>query len=464
MVSWLAAACVAPPPEPPGPPPDPPAHPNVLLVLLDDVGVDKISAYGAHPEPVQTPVIDGLAARGVRFTQAWAEPVCSPTRAALLTGRHPRRTGLGDALDWLEDDFSLSRDEVTIPEVLGLAGYRSAAIGKWHVSTRAAEDPLRDPNLHGFERYAGHLGQIRTWHVPDTVGHSYYRWDRVADGELTLETRYVTTAQIDDALDALSALPEPWFLYLSLTAAHGPLEAPPTALDDAGVAPTDPAPERMATVLRAADRELGRLLDTLPPVMRDRTTVIVMGDNGSYEPTVLPPWDPTRSKITLYEGGVRVPLIVAGPQVEAPGTVSDALVHAVDLLPTLADLAGLDPDALTTDDGAPLALDGVSLRPLLSDPAGPGGHETLFAERFAPVGPPPYETYDYRAIRDRRHKLMVDGNGRFPPQFFELTDGVVDEGPDLYAAGLLTPERQEAFERLSAALEAQLLALPYAGP
>ncbi len=175
----------------------------------------------------------------------------------------------------------------------------------------------------------------------------------------------------------------------------------------------------------------------------------------------MPPLDPSRSKGTLFDGGVRVPLIVTGPVVAAPGRTSDAPVHLVDLFATIADIEGIDTGALrgVVDPSTPLALDSVSMLPYLADPAAPAQRQFLFAEHFGPPGPPPYVRDDVATVRDDRFKLIRDYLGG-TDQLYEYVPGALDEGPDLIPVGL-TADQQAGYDVLSAQIDAIVAGLAY---
>ncbi|MBA2319582.1 MAG: sulfatase-like hydrolase/transferase [Deltaproteobacteria bacterium] len=448
----------------------PPAGPpggNILLIVLDDVGIDKIGAYGYHPTPAHTPTIDALAAQGVLFEQAYALAACSSTRAALLTGRHARRTGMGDVADYFITDYSLPHEEVLIPEMLRESelAYTSVASGKWHLAVDSAPEPFRDPLDQGFARYAGTVENLPLRIDLSEPEGTYYLWDRNEEGSVAPVEGYATTVQVDDAVERILAVPEPWFGYVALNAAHGPLLLPPPDdLYTVELPAESTQGDIVAAILEAADTEIARLLASIPPDVLARTTVMVLGDNGTADIAILPPWDPQRSKNTLYEGGVRVPLIVAGPLVTQPGTRSPSMVHVVDVLPTLAEIAGVDATALVGSDGAPILLDGSSFLSLVRDPAGAPIRDRVYTEKLAPNGPPPYTKQDVRMLRDANHKLIV--NLRTDTvEFFALTAGVVDEGPNLLASDVpLSAVDLEAFERLDAELRTIAAEDAYEGP
>jgi arylsulfatase A-like enzyme len=409
-------------------------RPNVLLIVLDDVGTDKLGVYRAHPEAPATPRLDALAAEGVLFRRAYATPLCSSTRAALLTGRHGRRTGVG-GLVRADDTWELPLEEVTLPELLdrGGADYASAALGKWHLASLATPSGLGHPNLQGFDSYRGAFQNLYLDGAPEAS--DYFGYQKVVDGVATRVEEYVTTATTDDARAAVARLPEPWCVYVAYHAAHAPLHVPPCSQLPEG-APKWAKYDAMVTHL---DGEIGRLLDGIPAARRARTLIVVVGDNGTDPNAVRPPRDPEQAKSTLYEGGIHVPLLVAGPGV-ARGGVTDALVHVVDLLPTVAEIVGIDP-ALA---GRP--LDGRSFAGVLAAPESSGPRRFVYSERFEPLGPGPHRL-DWRAVRDERYKLLeLDGK----LWFFDLA-GRADDGPARPPSALAGAERAR-FEGLQAEL------------
>ncbi len=408
--------------------------PNILVLLTDDQGVDQFAAYGEHPNPPPTPRMDGLAAEGVLFRNAWAYPSCSPSRAALLTGRLGRRTGIGDALQY-NQGRQVPLPEVSLPEVLASAPtpYSTAAVGKWHLSAYNSPHGVNHPNQFGFESFAGSVANLYDYDVEDGRAHSYYHWERVVDGAIDKVDEYATTVTVDDALARMREMPEPWFLYVAFNAPHTPLDPPPPELHTQGdVRPSSIESRRYRAVLEALDTEIGRMLDTMDPELRERTTIVLAGDNGTPTDAILEPWDPNRSKLTPYEGGVNVPLVIAGASVPEGGQESGALVHLMDVFSTVLELAGTPPPAGVT-------LDSESLVPFLEDPEAPG-RDVLYTERFVPSGAPPYDI-DWRISRDERfkvvHRATADEIGVFDLQ------GRSDEGDVLDLSSLSAAEQEQ---------------------
>ena len=439
------------------------AQENVLLIVADDVGVDRVGCYAEHPNPGRTPNIDGLAARGVLFRNAWSSPLCSPTRAGLLTGRHAFRTGIGDVVDYGSGaGQALPLAETTLPELLdaGTADrWAHAAIGKWHLGTAPAGGPAH-PLLSGFAQHRGALGNLGTAAAPG----DYFAYLKAVDGQLTASRTYATTDAVNDALAAIDALSEPWLLYVCFNAAHQPYHAPPDALQGYDLGPGAPPVQYMKAMTEAMDTEIGRLLRGVPASVMRRTTVVVVGDNGTDPDATTAPFSKPHAKGTVYEGGVNVPLIVAGPRVQQPGSECQALVQTLDLFATVAEIAGVQP-ASVLPPGTP--LDSVSLLPYLADPSQPSLRRHAFTETFAPNGHGPYSHVE-RALRDDRYKLVrkvaqIAGPGGPEEHTVDaLYDLLADpfEQDDLLLPAPVAPEAAAAYAELGAALEALLATGP----
>lgn len=412
----------------------PTSAPNVLLIVADDVGIDKLGCYGAPSAP-PTPNLDTLAKHGVRFENAWANPACSATRAALLTGRYGFRTGVGYVQG--PDCPALKLGETTLPELLSSSASfqgASALIGKWHNGTDGVGGLLA-PNSAGFGHFAGILGNLGT--------QTYVDWSKVEDGSASTSTTYITTEQVDDALAwiAQQSAGSQWFCQLSLSAAHAPFMAPPPELHTQQLpSPTphgDPGPFYDATV-EALDTEIGRLLASLPPQTLLDTLVVFCGDNGTPPEAVAPPSDPAKAKLTLYEGGLRVPLIVAGPQVVQPNRTVKHVVHLVDLYATVAN--ALAPGEPTHASG----LDSVSLLPYLASPSAGAQRSFIYSEAFKSDGT---ATWGWvQALRNARYKLIrnVDAN---KDMFFDLATDPLEQH-ELLASGALTASQKRQYRKL----------------
>lgn len=427
---------------------DPPSEPrNVLVLLLDDVGTEKLAAYGST-NPAITPSIDALQNQGVTFDAAYTRPVCVAARAAIQTGRLGRRTGIG--INWRENDpYELPLAEITLAEMVALSPlqtYTTAYTGKWHLSTIEATG-FDHPLQQGWGFYAGAFGNLFT--LQDGM-LSYTDWRKVEGGVEIPETQYATSDTVDDAIAQLGVMPEPWLLFVAFNAAHPPMELPPSALVPVSSAAGDGFESR--EMIGAVDTEIGRLFAAIDRDVRDRTTVIFTADNGTPHFQRQEPLQRHRAKGTLFDGGVRVPLIIAGAGITEPGTRSDALVDLVDLFPTIAHMAGVDLSLVSGghDPSRPLVIDGLDLGPLLEDPDAHHPRPYAYSDLMGPPGAGPYTDVDRQMLRDGRYKLIVDHNfgDSGLRQFFEYLPGATDEGPNLLACGM-TAEQEAAYNRLS---------------
>lgn len=385
---------------------------NVLILMADDLGVDYISAYKEGSDPAPTPNIDALAARGVLFRNAWANPLCSPTRACILTGRYGFRTGVGTVVSSRRRRGGLRAAELSLPELLDRAdsGYGHALIGKWHLG---ASD--RAPNDAGWSHYAGML--------PGTLNgaNTYFSWPRTVDGKTERSTAYTTTQFVDDALAWIhetSTKGRPWLCFVNFNAPHTPFHVPPADLHSVKI--EGPASRRNSVacyraMVEAVDKEIGRMLAQLGEDLK-HTNVIFLGDNGTPGQVAQAPFSRSRSKGSLFEGGINVPLIVAGPAVGEPQRESAALVGAVDLYATVAELCGVD---VAVSAPADHHIDGVSFVPHLREPGHAPVRSTVFTELFQGDRPNERST---AAIRDARYKLIRRYRGTLAPKdrFFDL--------------------------------------------
>lgn len=426
---------------------------NVLLIVADDFGVDMFSPYGVHPSPAPTPNLDALAAEGMLFEYFYSLPSCSPTRAAVLTGRMPFRCGIGKPIDQWLPEHALPLDERTLAEVLkdgSKTSIATSAVGKWHLGSESVGGASH-PNLQGFDWYAGTLGNLM-------FGSTYFGHQKVTNGVVGSSRTYVTSEQVDDALARIGTMPEPWFLYLGFNAPHTPLHAPPSNLhtQELSGVPADTANAHYRAMVEAMDTEIGRLLAGIPAEVRANTTILFLGDNGTPSQVMTPPSIPGNSKGSVYEGGVRVPLVVAGKHVDAPGTRCGALVQAVDLFPTIVELMGAN---LAQGVGDSRPIDGLSIVPYLADPARAPLRQYAVAERFSPNGFGEPASYG-AMVRDARWKLVRrDGQ---PDALFDMRDSqgdpiaYEDPGTGNLNDGDMTAEESEAFARLQAALSSAI--------
>lgn len=400
---------------------------NTLLFISDDVGIDSLGAYRAVANPPPTPNLDQLARGGVLFRNMIANPMCSTTRATIHTGRYSFRTGIGWIV--LPGEQGLRLSEHTLPEILSSNGTTHALIGKWHLGEGLGPS---SPNLHGWSHYAGALGaQV----------DNYFSWPKTTNGVTVTSTTYATTETVNDALTWIGAQTGSWVCAVAFNAAHSPLHAPPQNLHTqnlVGLDPGAPLPFFKA-MIEAMDTEIGRLLASLPAGVLARTNVIFVGDNGTPGNVMQPPFDPRRSKGSLYEGGTKIPLIVSGPAVSAPGREVTALVNSVDVFASVAELQGVDARARVP---ANVPLDSISFVPYLRSASQTPLRTSAHAELFAFPG-----LFSGHAVRDARWKLHRFRNPYLLVE--ELYDLAADphEQVNLWD-GSLTAEERAAYEAL----------------
>ena len=355
---------------------------NILLILVDDWGIDSSpvdNVGGANLPPM--PNLQSLASTGVRFRHAYAQSQCSPTRSAILSGRHAFRTGVGSPAG-----ASFPAAEISLAEALSAnAGYSVASVGKWHLG--GGNTGPRDRG--GWQYFAGASGNIT----------NYNSWQKLTiNGAVapvtTTSTTYATTDNTTDAINWINAQgSNNWFCWVAYNAPHSPFEDPPSEV--AGQAnPYNPGGNnrrRYEAMLWAMDAEIGRLLTA---VDLNSTTVIIIGDNGTPGGVIQAPFDSAHSKGTLFNGGTQVPLIISGKAVQNGNTTSDADVHAVDLFSTILEIAGVNPASLG------VSLDSQSLLPIIS-----GGTDA--ADRYAVAEAFGADTNPGRAIRKGDYRLII---------------------------------------------------------
>lgn len=338
-----------------GPEPGADERPNVLLILVDDLGYRELGCYGGTEVP--TPALDRLALDGVRFDRAYVtSSLCSPSRAGLLTGRYQQRFGhennTGPLERQIEQGIGLPLAEITIARDLQQAGYRTALVGKWHLGA----SPEFHPTRRGFDSFFGHL----------SGGHTYLDWADPKNGPILRGDQaltagpYLTDALTDEAIAIVEEEADaPFFLLLSYNAVHAPLEAP-----EADLAPfAHLAGERrlMAGMLHALDRGVGRVLAAVDQRgIRDETLVLFLNDNGAVDDAASTNGGLRAGKKSLYEGGIRVPLLVRWPDHVPAGEAWSHPVSSLDVATTLLAAAGVP-----QSEGR--ALDG---RDLLEGPVG----------------------------------------------------------------------------------------------
>ena len=383
------------------------AQRNVVLIIADDLGKDFCDIYPDHAaNTVHLTNVRRLLNRGVVFNNAWSNPLCSPTRAGILTGRYSFRTGVGDVVDGSNPKLNIN--ENIIPEVLDIYnnnGISKALFGKWHVTTGAPVG-YNYPNTMGFDHFEGSLtGALGQ---PGQQANGYYNWTKITNGVSSTCTNYATTENVNNAISYLSSQPDtkPFFLWLAFNAPHTPYQLPPTNLiTNTGLTGTqaeitaNPTPYFQAMV-EAMDTEIGRFFDYLISAGKwDTTDIIFIGDNGN-DPLVA---QTSPSKGSLYQGGVTVPFIISGPDVVNPNRISDAMVNTADIFATVLEMFG---NTNWQSQIPTTTVDSRSLMPILQNTATttrPWAFSEVF--RTTPLAS------DGKTIRNTTYKLIRFTNG-----------------------------------------------------
>jgi arylsulfatase A-like enzyme len=320
--------------------------PNILYIVADDLGWKDV---GFHGSDIKTPALDALAARGAKLEQFYAQPMCTPTRAALMTGRYPMRYGLQTAVIPQGHVYGLAIDEWLLPQALKEAGYETAIIGKWHLGHA---DQQFWPRQRGFDyQYGPLIGEI------DYFSHEVDgKVDWFRNNQVVEESGYSTTLLGDDAVKLIEQHnpATPLFLYLAFNAVHTPYQAPQEYLTQYNTI-EDPSRRAYAASATAMDDQIGRVMSALAEKkMLENTLIVFQSDNGGTRnpmfagaitdmtKVVLPADNgPYRDgKGTLYEGGTRVVAVASWPGHIKEGSVVNEMIHTVDLYPTLVKLAG----------------------------------------------------------------------------------------------------------------------------
>ncbi len=371
--------------------------PNLVIFYADDLGWGETGAYGCKDIP--TPHIDSIATNGIRFTQGYvAATYCSPSRAALLTGRYPTR--FGHEFNSVAARKGLDLHETTMATRLKELGYATACVGKWHLGER----PEYRPTARGFDEFFGTLANTPFFHPTKFVD------SRASDEiqQITDDAFYTTDEYAARSIDWIDKnKSKPMFLYLPFNAQHAPLQAPQKYLDRFPNI-TEPKRKLFAAMMSAMDDGIGQVMAKVKEIGQEENTLyFFIGDNGG-------PTNGTTSqngglrgfKMTTYEGGPRVPFIAQWKGKLAPGKTYDFPVVNFDLLPTIITAAGgkVDPS---------WKLDGVDLMPYLTGTIKGRPHETLFW-RFG----------DQWAIRQGDLKLVVSKGGSGSPELYNLATDV----------------------------------------
>ncbi|MHC5023158.1 MAG: sulfatase [Planctomycetota bacterium] len=438
--------------------PEAPTRPNIVLFLVDDLGWADLGCFGS--DFYRTPRIDRLARDGMLFTDAYASaPVCSPTRAALQSGLYPARLRITDWIPGVRypharlrvPDFTqeLPLEITTIAEALRPAGYATLHVGKWHLG----DEPFY-PRAQGFDVNIG--GHSKG--APATYFHPYQsKPDAAVDWSVRnlppggQDGDYLTDRLTDEAIRLIEQHRDrPFFLHLSFYTVHTPIEGKPDLVEQYRARKKPELKQQnaaYAAMVHNLDENVGRVLETLDALdLAGNTIVIFTSDNGGV--TGITNNHPLRAgKGFLYEGGIRVPMIVRWPGVVTPNRQSDTVVTSIDLLPTIVEMAGV---AAATDEDR--SIDGLSLVPQLRDPAARWDREAVFwhyPHYHTPKRPPTgavragdwkliefyedgrVELYDLRSDPGEKHDLAGEHRERAAALQRRLHEWLVETGAQM---------------------------------
>ncbi len=431
----VVAVCIVPTPKLLA---DASPRPNILMILVDDLGFGDLSSYGATD--LRSPNIDKLVSAGIRFDNFYANcPVCSPTRASLLTGRYPELAGVPGVVRTHADNSwgYMSPDAILIPKVLKQAGYHTAIVGKWHLGL---EEPNR-PNDRGFDHFHGFLGDMMDdYYKHRRHGINYMRLNEAEIDPPGHATDLFSTWAGDYLRDRAAKQDQPFFLYLAYNAPHTPIQPPEEWVERVKQRETgiDDKRAKLVALIEHMDDGIGRVVATLKETgLAENTLVLFSSDNGGQISVGANngPW--RDGKQSMYEGGLRVPFCAVWPGRIKPGSRSDRIAVTMDLYPTICEAAGASFSH---------TIEGQSILPTLIGKQQPPEDRDLFFHRRE--GGDRYGGLTINAIRRGDWKLLQ--NSPFAPlELYNLKDDPKEEND------LATTNRQK-FGELSRALRVQI--------
>jgi arylsulfatase len=435
------------------------AAPNIVFILTDDQGYGDLSCHG---NPIlKTPNIDRLHDEGVCFTDFHVSPTCSPTRSALMTGRHEFRNGVTHTI--LERE-RLTPAATTLAQVLRGAGYTTGIFGKWHLG----DEPAYWPDKRGFDEMfihgAGGIGQSYPGSCGDAPGNTYFDPAILHNGKFEKTKGYCTDVFFGQAIRWIESLKgrRPFFCYIATNAPHAPLQVRPEDEGRYADKVADPSVARFFGMIANIDDNVGRLLAKLKEWDVDRDTLVIfMNDNGGTAGVPVFNAGMRGQKVTPWLGGTRASSLWRWPGTLQPASVDRLCAH-IDFLPTLAEIAG----ARLTD-AVQAQVEGRSLLPLLKDPGAPWPERILFTH----VGRWPKEAnreeYKYRhcSVRTPRWHLVCDANDG--GKAWQLFDVALDPGEqtDVAAAHAdVVRELDAAYDKWWVSVQPQLVNENAIGP
>lgn len=382
--------------------------PNFIVIYCDDLGYGDLGCYGS--DSVKTPYLDELAQEGVRFTNWYSNsPVCSPSRAALLTGRYPARAGVSDILGGKRESHGLPASEMTLAKALKESGYRTALFGKWHLGLSKETSP----NAHGFDEFFGfkagcvdYYSHIFYWGQAKGVNPTHDLWED--EIEVWQNGRYMTELITERSVDFIARQGEqkdPFMMLVTYNAPHFPMHAPMEYMDRFAHLTWDR--QVMAAMIAAVDDGVGEIVEALKSVgCYENTVIFFSSDNGPSSESRN--WLDGKEdvyyggsagifrghKASLFEGGIREPAILSWPVSIPKGHVNHEVAAMMDIVPTFLDFTGDNSESGPLDG---VHIDGSSLRAMLID-----GESTPHHQLF----------WEYRgqlAVREGDWKLVLNG-------------------------------------------------------
>ena len=438
-----------------------PRNPNVVLILADDLGYGDLTCYGA--DDIATPNIDRMATEGAKFSSFYVSPVCSPTRAALMTGSHSTRVGIGGVM-FPRNNHGLNPDEISLPEVLRERGYATAIIGKWHLGNQDLFQPMN----HGFDTWYGTPASNSQFYYPHLKTYALdcvYREGYTCDGILKRETAACPLIEDNVVIEvpadqtqftqrytreAIRFITEnkdkPFFVYLAHNMPHIPLHASEKFLGSSkrGI---------YGDTIQELDWSTGEILRSLKELSLDKNTLVIFtSDNGPNIRTGGSAGALKGGKGTTLEGGVRVPFVARWPEKIPAGTESDEAITVMDLLPTLSRLAG----GGVSDDRV---IDGKDIWPLMAGkPGSKSPHDAIYylrgrsiqavrvgdwKYRIATEKTPKEKNSKRRAASDQRSKKVVVETLHNLGEDLGEQNNLLDEHPEIV---LRLKKQMEDFE------------------
>ena len=391
-------------------------RPNILFILTDDLGYGDLSGYGA--QDMHTPNIDVLIENGMKFNNFYANcPVCSPTRAALLTGRYPDLVGVpGVIRTYSSGNFGyLSPDAVLLPSMLKRAGYRTACIGKWHLGL---ESP-NIPNDRGFDHFYGFLGDM----MDDYYTHLRHDKNYMRLNKDIIEPQgHATDLFTQWAVEYLNNHQnpgQPFFLYLAYNAPHVPVQPPAEWVSKVREREPEMDEQRanLVALIEHMDDGIGKVIEALKENgMSENTLIVFTSDNGGQLKVGANNGDLRSGKQSMYEGGIKVPMCAVWPGHIKPGTTSNLVCMTMDWFPTLCDIAGIPVDH---------QIEGKSILPALKGEEQELNDRTIFWVRREGWF---YGGRDYYAARYKNWKLVQETPFE-NYQLYDLSSDPLEQNP-----------------------------------